>query len=67
MQRNLDIDLTRIDNLKQLKIAEAKGDEDLKAVYVTSEVDMAKILEAKRLQRHPIDTRIAVLQLSNST
>jgi hypothetical protein len=64
MQRNLDIDLTRVDNLKQLKIAEAKGDEDLKAVYVSGEVNRANILDGKRLNVAQIDIQIATLQLS---
>jgi hypothetical protein len=64
MQRNLDIDLTRVDNLKQLKIAEAKGDEDLKAVFVSGEVNRANILDGKRLNVAQIDIQIATLQLS---
>lgn len=63
MRRDLEIETTRIDNLKQLKIAEAKGDEDLKALYVAAEVDRANVLDGKRLNIAIIDNKIAMLQL----
>jgi hypothetical protein len=63
MQRNLDLDLTRVDNLRQLKIAEAKSDEELKSLYVLGEVDRAKIWDGKRLNVAQVDNQIAILQL----
>jgi hypothetical protein len=63
MQRNLNLDLTRVDNLRQLKIAEAKSDEELKALYIYGEVDRAKIMEGKRLNVALVDQQISLLQL----
>jgi len=64
MQRNLDIEKTRLDNLQQLKVAEANHNEELKAIYVSAEVDRVNILDGKRLNAAKIDTEIATLQLS---
>jgi len=61
MRRNLEIDLAHVDNLKQLKIAEAKGDEDLKAVYVAAEVERATILYRGNLDKAQIDKQIKLL------
>jgi hypothetical protein len=63
LQRNLEIDTNRLDNLRQIKIAEARGDEDLKAYYLVAEADRANIIDGKRLNIAKIDSQIAVLQL----
>ena len=63
MRRNLEIDFAHIDNLKKLEAAEAKGDEDLKAIYVAAEVERTTILYRGNLDKAQIDKQIKLLDI----
>lgn len=63
IQRNLEIDQIHIDNLQQLKMAEAKGDRELAVFYASGEIEKAKILDGKRLNMAQVDEQIVMLQL----
>ncbi len=63
MQRDLELKQAEIDNLRQLKEAEARRDEAAKAILIAAEVDRHRILEGKRLNVARVDTEIAQLQL----
>ena len=62
MQRNLDIEKNRLDNLQQLKVAEANHNEELKAILLAAEVDRENIVDGKRVNITNIDAQIQEIQ-----
>jgi hypothetical protein len=62
MQRNLDIEKNKLDNLQQLKVAEANHNEELKAILLAAEVDRENIVDGKRVNIAKIDAQIQEIQ-----
>jgi len=63
MQRELEIEKTKVDNLQQLKLAEAQGDEDLKELFLATEISRDLMVEGKRVDVATVDADIRVIQL----
>ncbi|MCY2950449.1 MAG: zinc ribbon domain-containing protein [Planctomycetota bacterium] len=63
MQRVLEIDRTRLDNLQQLKVAETQGDEQLRNLYLGGEIQRDLMVEGKRVDTARIDAQIREIEL----
>jgi hypothetical protein len=63
MQRGLEIDKTRLENLQQLKLAEAQNQETLKDLYLSGQLKRDKLVEGRRVDTATVDAEIRSIQL----
>lgn len=63
MQRQLEIEKTRISNLQQLKVAETQGDEELKDLLLASDINRDLMIEGKRVDVAQVDADVQTIQL----
>ena len=63
MQRDLELQKTRIENLGELKQAEAVGDEKLKDLYLTGELRRDTMVEGQRVNVAKVDAEVSLIRL----
>jgi len=62
MERELQISRTRIQNLQEIKMLDAKGDTDLKDFYLEAELGRDRMRDSARIDAAEIDARIQLIQ-----
>ena len=62
-ERGLDLERTRLNNLQELKVLEVRGDEELKEVYLNSEIDRSQLLDGQRVSVASIDAQIRSIEM----
>lgn len=63
MQREVEIDQTRVTNLQQIKVAEAEGEEELKELHLAGEIHRELMVEGKRVDEAKVDAQIRLVEL----
>jgi len=63
MQRELEVQRTRLTNLQELKNAEAEGQEELKNLLLNGEIGRELLAEGKRVDTAKVDAEVAKIQL----
>jgi len=63
MQREVEIQRTRLTNLQELKVAETQGQEELKNLLVNGDVGRELLVEGKRVDIAKLDAEVAKIQL----
>ena len=49
MERGLELERTRLANLQEIKVLEARGDQELEDVYLAAEIDRDQLLDGQRV------------------
>ena len=62
-ERDLDLERTRLNNLQELKVLDVRGDEELKEVYLNSEIDRAQLLDGQRVSVAGVDAQIRSIEM----
>ena len=62
-ERGLDLERTRLNNLQELKVLEVRGDEELKEVYLNSEIDRSQLLDGQRVSVASVDAQIRSIEM----
>ena len=62
-ERGLDLERTRLNNLQELKVLDVRGDEELKEVYLNSEIDRAQLLDGQRVSVAGVDAQIRSIEM----
>jgi len=63
MERDLEIQRTRIQNLQEVKVLEAQGEWDLQEMYLADEISRDNLLDEKRISGTKVDAQIRVIEL----
>ena len=67
MQRELEIQRTRVTNLQEIKVAEAQGQEELKNLLLNGEVSRDLLVTGKAVDVAKIDAQVREIQLDVQT
>jgi RNA polymerase subunit RPABC4/transcription elongation factor Spt4 len=62
-ERGLDLERTRLNNLQELKVLDVRGGEELKEVYLNSEIDRAQLLDGQRVSVAGVDAQIRSIEM----
>lgn len=63
LQRGLEIDKTRLENLQQLKLAEAQNDQTLKDLYLSGQFRRDGLSDGRRVDVARVDAEVRSIQL----
>lgn len=63
MERQLELNRTRIENLQEVKVLEARGEEELRDLYLASEINRDQMLDGKRVATAKLDAQIKIIEL----
>ncbi len=66
MQRGQELERTRLTNLQEMRMAETRGDEELKNLLLAGEINRELMGEGRRVDLAKIDARIREIQLEVS-
>ena len=62
-ERKLELERTHLSNLHELKQLDARGDEQLKEVYLQGEIDREQLMDGQRVDTAKIDAQIRTVEL----
>ena len=62
-ERSLELERTRLANLQELRLLEARGESELKELYLAAEIERGRMLDGQRLDRARIDAEIRRVEL----
>jgi len=63
MERKVDLDRTRIVNLRELTNLEAQGEEGLNEIYLAAELDRDNMVDGQRVNVAQVDAKLRTLEL----
>lgn len=63
MERQLDLNRTRVQNLQEIKALEARGEEELRDLYLASEINREQMLDGQKVAVAKVDAQIKIIEL----
>ncbi len=63
MERGLELERTRLANLQEIKVLEARGDQELEDVYLAAEIDRDQLLDGQRVDTSKVDAQVRSIEL----
>jgi RNA polymerase subunit RPABC4/transcription elongation factor Spt4 len=63
MERGLELDRTRLGNLQEIKVLEARGDQELQEIYLAAEINRDQLLEGQSVNTAKVDVQIRTIEL----